>query len=76
MPSPSRLGPPKRPIDWDKKIGKPATDAQQAAGTLAKTTHSLNIILAYLPPSSIESDALAEGDTAGCCWFASTPRSP
>ena len=55
--------PPKSPIDWDKKIGKPATDEQQAAAILAKTTHSLNIILAYLRPSPSEADALAEDDT-------------
>ena len=53
--------PPKSPIDWDKQIGKPATDERQAAA-LAKTAHSLTMILAYLPPSPIETDALAEGD--------------
>ena len=56
--------PPKAPIDWDKPIGKPATDAQQAAATLAKTAHSLTTIYASLSPSSYEADALAEGDTA------------
>ena len=55
--------PPKSPIDWDKKIGKPATDEQQAVAILAKTTHSLTTIMAYLRPSPSEADALAEGDT-------------
>ncbi|WP_419925434.1 nucleotidyltransferase domain-containing protein [Candidatus Poriferisocius sp.] len=55
--------PPKSPIDWDKKIGKPATDEQQAVAILAKTTHSLITILAYLRPSPSEADALAEDDT-------------
>ncbi|WP_420431931.1 nucleotidyltransferase domain-containing protein [Candidatus Poriferisocius sp.] len=55
--------PPKSPIDWDKKIGKPATDEQQAVAILAKTTHSLNTILAYLRPPPSEADALAEDDT-------------
>ncbi len=55
--------PPKSPIDWDKKIGKPATDEQQAVAILAKATHSLITILAYLRPSPSEADALAEDDT-------------
>ena len=56
--------PSKAPIDWDKPIAKPATDAQQAAATLAKTDHSLTTIVASLSPSSYEADAAAEGDTA------------
>ncbi len=54
--------PPKTPIDWDKQIGKAATDEQQAADTLAKTAHSLNTILAHLCPSPYETDAPGEGD--------------
>ncbi|WP_419924017.1 nucleotidyltransferase domain-containing protein [Candidatus Poriferisocius sp.] len=56
--------PPKTPIDWDKKIGKPATDEQQAAAALAAAAHSLTTIFASLSPSSYEADAAAEGDTA------------
>ena len=61
--------PPKAPIDWDKPIAKPATDAQQAAATLAAAAHSLTTISASLSPSSHEADAAAEGDTATAYSF-------